>query len=141
GMGVVYRGRDPDLRRQVALKAVRADRAWLADEAARRFEREVELQAQLQHPNIVPVYDRYRAADGRPFLAMKLVEGCTLARLLNPRSAAPEELPHVRHVLTKLGLPPQDQGTARVDHLPRFLTIFEQVCQTVAYAHSRGVIH
>jgi serine/threonine protein kinase len=54
--------------------------------------------------------------DGRPFFAMKLIKGDTLAELLARRPTP-------------------------ADDLPRFLTIFEQVCQTVAYAHARGVIH
>src|SRR5262249_2630896 len=69
----------------------------------------------LQHPGVVPVHE-LGEHEGRPYLAMKLVRGQTLARLLAARSS-----------------PAQDQA--------RFLGVFEQVCQTVAYAHSQGVIH
>jgi serine/threonine protein kinase len=71
---------------------------------------------QLQHPGIVPVYDLGRFADGRPYFTMKLVEGHTLARMLNDRPSPSHDL-------------------------PRFLGIFEQVCHTVAFAHNEGVIH
>src|SRR6185312_9193599 len=71
---------------------------------------------QLQHPGIVPIYELGAFADRRPYFAMKLVKGQTLAALLEGRSSA-------------------------VDDLPRFVGIFEQICQTVAYAHARGVIH
>src|SRR5262249_10499278 len=81
-----------------------------------RFVEEAQIGGQLQHPGIVPVYDVGSFADRRPFFSMKLVRGHTLAVLLRGR-------PHPS------------------DGLPRFLGIFEQVCQTVAYAHARGVIH
>jgi serine/threonine protein kinase len=82
----------------------------------RRFVEEAQVCGQLQHPGIVPVHDLGRLEDGRPFFAMKLVKGRTLAELLRER-AGPD------------------------DDLPRLLGIFEQVCQAVAYAHSKGVIH
>src|SRR5262249_9797003 len=82
----------------------------------RRFVREARIAGQLQHPGTVPVHELGNLADGRPYFAMKLVKGRTLEDLLDERKA-----------------PSQD--------LPRFLGIFEQVCQTVAYAHARGAIH
>ncbi len=115
GMGVLYGGRDLGLERQVALKLLRADRQPGAD-AADRFLEEAQIGAQLQHPGVVPVYDSGHLSDGRPFIAMKLVEGETLRDLLNRRDS-----------------PDQD--------LRRVLDVFHSVCQTVAYAHARGVIH
>ena len=82
----------------------------------RRFVEEAQIGGQLQHPGIVPVYELGTFADRRPYFAMKLVKGRTLAAMLQGRAE-----------------PRQD--------LPRFLSIFEQVCQTMAYAHARGVIH
>jgi len=115
GMGRVLRGRDPDLRRDLAVKILREEHRHDAG-LERRFVEEAQIGGQLQHPGIVPVYELGRFADRRPYFTMKLVKGRTLADLLKER-------PDVEH----------DQ--------PRFLTIFEQVCQTVAYAHSKGVIH
>src|SRR5262249_6974738 len=71
---------------------------------------------QLQHPGIVPIYELGAFSDRRPYFAMKLVKGRTLSSLLAERPAAAHDL-------------------------PRYLSIFEAVCQTVAYAHARGVIH
>ena len=82
----------------------------------RRFVEEAQIGGQLQHPGIVPIYELGTFADRRPYFAMKLVKGQTLAALLAGRPSP-------------------------ADGLPRFLGIFEQVCQTVAYAHARGVIH
>jgi serine/threonine-protein kinase len=81
-----------------------------------RFLEEAQIGAQLQHPGVVPVYELGLMADRRPYFTMKLVKGQTLAALLADRSG-PE------------------------DDLLRFLKIFEQVCQTMAYAHARQVVH
>jgi tetratricopeptide (TPR) repeat protein len=115
GMGVVLKGRDPDLGRDLALKVLRGDLIG-KPAAEQRFVEEAQVGGQLQHPGVVPVYDLGRFADGRPYFAMKLVKGRTLAALLAGR---PD--------------PGHDRG--------RFLHVFLKVCQTVAYAHQRGVIH
>ena len=115
GMGVVLKGRDTEIGRDVAVKVLRELHA--ADpEMVRRFLEEARITGRLQHPGIVPVYEFGLGRDARPFFAMKLVEGHTLATLLRQRV---------------------DPAQDRV----RFLAIFEQVCQTIAYAHARGVIH
>ncbi len=115
GMGSVLKGRDPDLGRDVAVKVLRED---FRDnpEMVRRFVEEAQIGGQLQHPGVVPIYELGTFADRRPFFSMKLVKGHTLAGLLESR---------------------KQPG----DDLPRFIGIFEQVAQTVAYAHARGVIH
>jgi serine/threonine protein kinase len=115
GIGRVLRGRDPELRRDLAVKVLRDE---YRDDVTvqRRFVEEAQVGGQLQHPGLVPIYELGRFADQRPYFTMKLVKGRTLAELLKER-------PDVLH------------------DLPRFLTVFEQVCQTVAYAHSKRVIH
>jgi serine/threonine-protein kinase len=115
GMGVVLTCRDNALGRDLAVKALRPEHR--EDPAAeRRFLEEAQITGQLQHPGVVPVHHVGRLPDGRPYFAMKLVRGQTLADLLEARAE-----------------PAQD--------LPRFLAVFRQVCQAVAYAHSQGVIH
>jgi serine/threonine-protein kinase len=115
GMGVVLRGHDPDLSRDLAVKVLLPNQQH--DPAlVSRFTEEAQIGGQLQHPGIVPVYEVGRSADQRPYFTMKLVHGRTLAALLRERSGPREDL-------------------------LRFLQVFEQVCQTMAYAHSRGVIH
>jgi serine/threonine-protein kinase len=115
GIGRVLRGRDPDLGRELAVKVLRDE---YRDNAGvqRRFVEEAQVGGQLQHPGVVPVYELGRFPDRRPYFTMKLVKGRTLAELLKERPDPGHELAH-------------------------FLTIFEQVCQAVAYAHSKGVIH
>jgi serine/threonine-protein kinase len=115
GRGIVYRVSDPELNRPLAVKVLRPELRDDAD-AVRRFREEAQVMGQLQHPGIVPVHSLGRLPDGRPYFAMKLVQGRTLADLLAARPAP-------------------------ADDRPRFLAIFQQVCQAVAYAHSRGVIH
>jgi serine/threonine-protein kinase len=115
GMGAIFLARDPTLNRDLAVKVLKPE---LHDrpEMVRRFVEEAQITAQLPHPGIVPVHELGQDVNGLPFLAMKLVRGDTLAELL-ARRASPQE------------------------DLPRFVGIFEQVCQAVAFAHSRRVIH
>lgn len=115
GMGAVYRARDLTLPRIVAVKVVR-DELRQNREAARRFLSEAQVSARLQHPGIPPVFAVGSLSDGSPFLAMKLIEGPSLAKLLQERPS------------------PADERS-------RFLAVFEQVCQAVGYAHTHGVIH
>jgi serine/threonine protein kinase len=115
GMGVVYRATDRVLNREVALKVLR-DKFGAHSAAARRFADEARITAQLQHPAIPPIHDLGVLADGRPFLAMKLIKGETLEDLLATRTD-----------------PGVDRG--------RFVAAFEQVCQAIAYAHAHRVIH
>lgn len=115
GIGVVLKGRDVDLGRDLAVKVL-LERHRNHPEMVRRFVEEAQIGGQLQHPGIVPVYEMGEFSDHRLYIAMKLVKGRTLAALLDDRSS------------------PSDDRS-------RFLSIFEQVCQTMAYAHSRGVLH
>jgi serine/threonine-protein kinase len=115
GMGVVLKGHDEDLGRDIAVKVLHKDLAERT-EALQRFVEEAQIGGQLQHPGIVPVYELGLMADERPYFTMKLVKGRTLASHLEERKS-----------------PATDRR--------RMLEIFESVCQTMAYAHSRGVIH
>jgi hypothetical protein len=115
GMGAILRGRDGDLGRDLAVKVL-LEAHKDKPELIRRFVEEAQIGGQLQHPGVVPIYDIGTFADRRPFFTMKLVKGQTLAYLLQGRKDP-------------------------ADGLPRYLSIFEQVCQTMAYAHARGVIH
>jgi serine/threonine protein kinase len=76
GMGTVYRARDRELAREVALKVVRLPEG--APDIAARLVREARTLAQLEHPGIVPVHDVGTLPDGRVFYAMKLVRGAPL---------------------------------------------------------------
>ncbi|MEM7199513.1 MAG: protein kinase [Planctomycetota bacterium] len=86
GMAIVYRARDRQLDRECAVKVVRDD-VRVADDALRRFRREVGVTASLQHANVVTVYDA-----GESYLVMELVEGQSLAEALAERRMPVREL-------------------------------------------------
>ncbi len=156
-----------------------------------RFIEEAQIGGQLQHPGIVPIYELGKFADLRPYFAMKLVQGRTLAALLAERGLAhrarpqppnpppqrgesdtnsspivgedtggaaragrgPDQIPRAEPNVapdetSDKGQRTKDKGRVATeglppthDDLPRFLSIFEAICQTAAYAHARGVIH
>src|SRR5262245_53172569 len=84
GMGVVCRARDTALDRDVAVKLL-SERYAGQSPAAQRFLGAARITGQLQHPGIPAVHQVGRLADGRPFLAMKLIKGNTLEAILNDR--------------------------------------------------------
>src|SRR5262249_21740082 len=92
GMGVVYRAYDPDCCRRLAVKVL-LERYRGDANLERRFLGEAQLTAQLQHPGVVPVHEIGWLPDGRPFFAMKLVEGRALDQLLQERQSPSEDLP------------------------------------------------
>jgi eukaryotic-like serine/threonine-protein kinase len=112
GMGVVYKARQLSVNRVVALKMILAGR-FASETDIQRFRQEAEAAANLDHPNILPIYD-VGEVEGRSYFTMKLVEGGSLAELLktSPR--------------------------ANVRGLVELLT---QVARGVHYAHQRGVLH
>src|SRR5271157_2893928 len=112
GMGVVYQAKDPYLDRLVAIKMMNVDVNENAD-FLERFYREAKSTASLRHPNIVTVYD-LGEYQNRPFLVMEYLEGHSLDALL--RAHRPMTL------LEKIN-------------------IIVEVCQGLAYAHQRGIIH
>ncbi len=115
GMGAILKGHDTDLGRDLAIKVL-LDAHKDKPEVIQRFVEEAQIGGQLQHPGIAPVYELGQFTDRRPFFSMKLVKGETLSKLLSDRSSLAEDR-------------------------SRFIGIFEQICQTMAYAHSRAVIH
>jgi serine/threonine-protein kinase len=116
GMGQVWLAHDSSLGRQVALKEMRPDLAG-QHEARRRFLLEAQVTSQLQHPGIVPVYEMLQSESG-PVYTMRFVEGRTLAQAIAECHRQPT--PAALHDL---------------------LGAFAQVCNTLAYAHSKGVVH
>ncbi len=119
GMGEVHRVFDRNIRRFAALKVL--DRELIDDgQARRRFLAEAQITGQLEHPNIVPVYDLELTPEGSPkHFTMKLVDGVTLTELITRERVAAR---------TEAGL-------------WDVLQIFLKVCDAIAYAHSRGVVH
>jgi WD40 repeat protein/serine/threonine protein kinase len=123
GIGHVWLAWDSDLGREVALKELRPER--IADPALlARFLHEARITGRLQHPGIVPVYELVADADGPPFYTMRLVRGRTLTDAVRDH--------HQRLVA---------EGRPDSLGLIRLLNAFVNVCHTMAYAHSQGVIH
>ena len=135
GMGEVYRARDTRLKREVAIKVLPPSLAADADRLA-RFQREAEVLASLNHPNIAHIYG-LEEADGVKALVMELVEGPTLAEQIERRAgpSAFAEAPADRRSLGggwsgPAGLP-----------LDEALPIAKQIAEALEAAHEQGVIH
>jgi tetratricopeptide (TPR) repeat protein/tRNA A-37 threonylcarbamoyl transferase component Bud32 len=125
GLGIVYVALDGELKREVALKEIKPEYADnLASQS--RFLLEAEITGGLEHPGIVPVYGLGAYDDGRPFYAMRFIKGDSLKDAIAVFHADP--------TLKK------DPG-ARALALQKLLRRFLDVCNAVAYAHSRGVLH
>ncbi|UCC30812.1 MAG: protein kinase [Phycisphaerales bacterium] len=112
GQGVVYEALERSTKRKVALKVLVAG-AHASKSARKRFEREIELVAQLRHPNIITVFHSDVTPDGAAFCVMDYVRGKPLHEFVRAKKLALEEI----------------------------LDLFATVCDAVQYAHQRGVIH
>ncbi len=124
GLGVIYQGEDRVLNRRVAVKFIREQYAR-DRESRERFQLEREITGRLEHPGIVPVYGVGQAESGRLFYAMRFIDGMTLDVAIKEFHQANGKKPIRVTNRTLRGL------------LTRFVT----VCQTVAFAHNRGIIH
>src|SRR3954471_11158536 len=124
GMGSVFVAQDRGLGRVVALKRLRDGLEQDAD-AMRRFILEAQIGAQLEHPNIVPLYSFERSQNGVPAIAMQLLEGRTMAQYIHDAAAAPREA----------------RGMRGEYSLKERLGTLLGVCEAIHFAHERGVIH
>jgi len=126
GAGVVYKAVDRSLNRVLALKTLRDE---LAEDRGMldRFVHEAQVVAQLAHPAIVPVHDLGQLADGRWFLTMMEIRGSTFRELVSRIHKARRGGPFV----------PTDDGWT----LRRAIEAFRTVCEAVAFAHRKGVVH
>jgi serine/threonine protein kinase len=127
GMGRVFAAQDSELNRRVALKDIHP-RHRAKDWYRRKFIFEAEVTGELEHPGVVPVYGLTRPRDGcdHPHYAMRFIEGQSLGEAIAAF--------HRAGPTTSLT---NEQWVA----LRRLLARFLAVCETIAYAHSRGVIH
>lgn len=111
GMGVIVRATDKVLKRTVALKTIKSNSRPSVETTA-RFIQEARICGMLQHPGVVPVHDLGLSSENRPFLVMKLIDGKTLATLIADKTS-----------------------------VATLLDVFAQICQTLAYSHSKNVVH
>lgn len=112
GQGVVYQAVQKSTKRKVAIKVL-LEGPFASHATRRRFEREIELIANLKHPNIVTIFDSGLTRDGRQYCVMDYVRGLRLDEYVGDRK------------------PP----------LPDLLRLFETICQAVNHAHQKGIIH
>ena len=125
GMSTVWDVEDERLRRSVALKLINSNLSQQTDERA-TFIEEAQITAQLQHPGIVPVYELGRLTNGRPYFTMQQVQGRNLGAVLGS----------VHQVSVDTWRSTDDGWDFR-----GLISVFHKVCQTIEYAHSRGVVH
>jgi eukaryotic-like serine/threonine-protein kinase len=123
GLGTVYVGKDVLLNRQVALKFMHPERA---SEAVGRqyFELEAEVTGRLEHPGVIPLYGAGESDAGVPYYAMRYIDGQTLDARLREFHAQ------------RLQRGKRDNVQFR-----SMLQAFISICQTIAYAHNRGIVH
>jgi len=112
GMGIVFRAVDEQAKRPVALKVLSPE-LGLTPRAAERFKREGRMVAELEHPNIVPVY-RVGQIGGMLFIAMKFVEGRSLDEILDAQGPLP---------------------------VPAIVLVLQAAARALAFAHERGIVH
>ncbi len=125
GLGAVFVAVDTELNRKVALKQI-LDRYADDPDSRRRFLLEAEVTGGLEHPGIVPVYGLGTDDFGRPYYAMRFIEGDSLKEAIHRF--------HDDAASTK------DPGRRSLG-LRQLLRRFNDVCNTIEYAHSRGVLH
>jgi serine/threonine-protein kinase len=117
GVGVILGARDPVIGRKVAIKVLRPD-LERDERVLAEFAQEARVTGQLDHPNIVPIYD-FGEGEHSPFLVMKWIAGKTLAELLRK----------------------ERQPSQPVDRLRYLVQIVLRLCDALSFAHRRGVIH
>ena len=124
GLGVVYRGVDEKLNRNVAIKFIQPRHARNQN-LTQRFLQEAEITGRLDHPGVVPVYALGQTDAGQPFYSMRFIRGESLDSQLNGFHTAKAEL---------------DPGEQRL-RMRQMLGNLVSVCRTIAYAHTRGIVH
>jgi tetratricopeptide (TPR) repeat protein len=119
GMGAILNAQDQTIRRDVAMKVMLQSGG---SEDVLRFVEEAQITGQLEHPNIVPVYELGVDEQDQPFYTMKFVRGISLQKVLDLIASGAE-------------------ATVKKYPLAALLTIFQKVCDGIAFAHAKGVIH
>lgn len=122
GLGQVWLAIDGHLNREVALKEI-LPAGQSNPETVARLLKEAQITGQLEHPNIVPVYELSRDTEGKPFYTMRFLRGQSL-------------IERIRAYFQRRG-----SGPHHPLELRELLAIFVSVCNAMGYAHARGVVH
>lgn len=120
-IGQVIEARDQHLGRLVAIKILH-DGEGLSRDGIARFIAEAQITAQLEHPSVVPVHEIGIMPGGMPYFSMKLVKGRSLSDVINHLRIGDKEMRRTYNYLARLRL-------------------FQRICQGMAYAHAKGVVH
>ena len=126
GLGQVWKAEDQEIPREVALKDIKPQHSRDPDLQV-RFVREAEITGKLEHPGVVPVYGLGWHPDGRPFYAMRFIQGISLGdaiKRFHRNDVAASNDPSERNL-----------------ELRKLMRRFVDVCNTIEFAHSRGVLH
>ncbi len=124
GMGEVFLAFDPTCGRNVALKQIRQEMSHNTT-LQERFLREARIASQLTHPSIIPIYSITRNSEGA-FYTMPYIEGETLKQIIRTTLEQEKE----GEILHPIG-----------GSIPALILIFLNVCQAIAYCHSKGILH
>lgn len=124
GLGMVSKAKDRELRRVVALKEIQPRFANSKENRA-RFLREAKITGRLEHPGIVPIYSVGQYEDGRPYYAMRMIDGVSLRDAIIEFHSTKRTMDAVDHSL----------------RLRSLIQRFASVCDALSYAHSQGVLH
>ena len=124
GLGEVFKAHDHELHRDVAVKFLH-EKIARNEEERKRFQQEVEITGRLDHPGVVPVYANGKTEQDQPFYVMRFIRGDTYDDAIKQYHKSKNELP------------PSEKRVA----LQKLLSQLISVCQTVGYAHTRGIIH
>lgn len=127
GMGEVWRVRDRDLNRVLAMKIIRWEIAN-KERAILRFIEEAQTCAQLQHPGVVPVFEIGKLPDRRFYFTMQEIQGLSMHAVIDELHSLSNEQKHW-------------ETTASNWNFQRLMRSFARTCETIAYAHQRGVLH
>ncbi|MEE3370023.1 MAG: serine/threonine-protein kinase [Planctomycetota bacterium] len=124
GLGKVFVAKDEQLGREVVMKTLRSS-ASEGSETILRFRREAQINSQLEHPNIVPIYQAgNNDEDNQPYYTMKFIRGREFKELIDDFHKNGDVTPE-----------------ARAMEFRRLLTLFVNTCHALSYAHNRGVVH
>ncbi len=124
GLGVVYKAKDDELNREVAVKFLH-ERVARNPEDRQRFLQEAEITGRLDHPGVVPVYANGITNTDQPFYVMRFIRGDTFDDVIK------------QYHQTKANMRPSERRVA----LQKLLIQLTSVCKTIGYAHTRGIVH
>ena len=124
GLGEVFKARDHELHRDVAVKFLH-EKIALNDQERKKFQQEAEITGRLDHPGVVPVYANGVAGKNQPFYVMRFIRGDTYDDAIKEyHKTKHERSPNERRIAIR-----------------KLLSQLISVCQTIGYAHTRGIVH